>query len=70
MALGTKVDPWEFVVTKINILSFVMPNIKHSYLFIDFIWTLRGGPVDESVLLCTLKTSPTHTYHMTKPSIL
>ena len=51
MAQGTKVNQWECVVTKIDIFSFVTPNTKHSSLFIDFIWTLREGPVNESVLL-------------------
>ena len=41
MAQGTKVNPWELVVTKVDILPFDMPNIKHSSLFIDFILTLE-----------------------------
>ena len=55
VAQGTKIKPWEIVVTEVGVLSFVTPNIKHSSLFIDFILTLECGPVNESVLLHTLK---------------
>ena len=55
MAQGTKVKAWEIVVTKVGILSFVVPNIKHVPLFVDFILTLEWGPLDESVFLHTLK---------------
>jgi hypothetical protein len=41
VAQGTKVEVWEFVVTKVRILSFVIPNIKHLPLFVDFILTLE-----------------------------
>ena len=40
-AQGTKIKAWDILVTKVDILSFVMPNIKHSSLFIDFILTLE-----------------------------
>ena len=55
MGQGTKVKPWKIVVTKVGVLSFVTPDIKHSSLFIDFILTLECGQVDESVSLHTLK---------------
>ena len=51
VAQGTKIKAWEIVVTKVSILSFVMPNIKHIPLFVDFILTLEWGPVNESVFL-------------------
>ena len=41
VAQGTKVKAWEILVTKVDILPFVMPNTKHSSLFIDFILTLK-----------------------------
>jgi hypothetical protein len=41
VAQRTKIQLWEFVVTKVDILFFVVPNIKHLSLFIDFILTLE-----------------------------
>jgi len=37
----TKVNPWEFVVTKLNIMSFVVPNSKYLALFVDLILDLE-----------------------------
>jgi len=54
IAQGTKVYPWEFVVTKPVIMSFAVPN-KYLALFIDLILTLEGTPFDESVFLPALK---------------
>jgi len=36
-AQKTKVNPWEFVVTKLGIMSFVVPNGKYLALFVDLI---------------------------------
>ena len=55
MAQGTKVNPWEFVVTKLSIMSFVVPNTKYLAPFVDLILTLEGAPLDESVFLPALK---------------
>ena len=41
VAQGTKIKAWEIPVTKLDILAFVMPNIKHVSLFVDFILTLE-----------------------------
>ena len=37
----TKVNLWEFVVTKLNIMSFVVPNSKYLVLFVDLILDLE-----------------------------
>jgi len=55
MAQGTKVNPWEFLVTKLDIMPFVMSNAKYLALFVDLILTLEGTPLDESVFLPALK---------------
>ena len=55
VAQGTKVNPWEFVVVKANITSFVVPNNTYLTSFVDLILTLGWDPPDESVFLCTLK---------------
>jgi len=55
MAQGTKVNPWEFVITKPGIMSFAVPNTKYMTLFIDLILTLEGVPFNESVFLPALK---------------
>jgi len=55
MAQGTKVNPWEFLVTKLDIMSFVVSNAKYLALFVDLILTLEGAPFDESVFLPALK---------------
>ena len=55
LAQETKQKLWEIGVTKLGILSFVMPNIKHLAFFVDFILTLEWGHLNESVLAHTLK---------------
>jgi hypothetical protein len=37
MAHRTKVNLWEFVVTKVDIMSFIVPNNKYLALFVDLI---------------------------------
>ncbi len=51
----TKLNPWEFSVTKVDILSFGVPNINHLASFVDFILTLRWDPHDGTVFLPTIK---------------
>ena len=51
----TKVNPWEIGMTKVGILSFVVPNNKHLALFVKFILTLRWDPSDGMVFLHTIK---------------
>jgi len=41
VAQKTKVNPWEFVVTKLDIMFFVVPNIKYLALFVDLILDLE-----------------------------
>jgi len=70
VAQKTKINPWEFVATKLNIMSFVGPNSKHLALFVDLILDLEYTPLDQSVFLLTLKSGLGMSYHMTKPCIL
>jgi len=55
MAQRTKVNLWEFVITELGIISFVVPNTKYLAPFVDLILTLEGAPLDESVFLPALK---------------
>jgi len=41
VAQKTKVNPWGFLVTKLNIISFVVPNSKYLALFVDLILVLE-----------------------------
>jgi len=43
------------VVTKLGIMSFVVPNTKYLAPSVDLILTLEGDPLDESVFLSALK---------------
>ena len=70
VAQRTKVNPWEFVVAKLNIMSIVVPNSEYLALFIDLILDLEYTPLDQSVFLLTLKSGLVMSYHMTKPYIL
>ena len=65
----TKVNPWEISITKIGILSFVVPSSKHLAPVVKFILTLRWDPFDGTVFFAHHKVGSTHTYHMTKPQI-
>ena len=49
----TKVNPWEILVTKLDILSFAMPSDRHSTSFVDLILTLEWVPLGQSVFLLT-----------------
>jgi len=51
----TKVNLWEFVITKLGIMSFVVSNTEYLAPFVDLILTLEGTPLDESVFLPALK---------------
>ena len=51
VAQGTKVKVWEIVVTKISILSFVMPKYITLIFGFNFIPILQSGHLDESVFL-------------------
>ena len=45
MAQRTKVNSWEFVITKLGIMSFVLSNTKYLASFVDLILTLEGAPL-------------------------
>ena len=49
----TKVNSWEIQVTKLDILSFVIPSDRHSTFFVDLILTLEWVPLSQSVFLLT-----------------
>ena len=51
IAHRTKLNPWEFVATKVDITSFVVPNIKHVASIVNLILTLGWDPLGESVFL-------------------
>src|SRR5258706_6348985 len=53
-----KVNPWEISVTKVDILSFDVPNNKHLASFVDFILTLRWDPFGGTIFLHTIKLAP------------
>ena len=55
VAQGTKVNTWEFVVTKLGIMSFTVPNTRYLAPFVDLLLTLEGAILDESVFLPALK---------------
>ena len=57
------------MVTKPNIMSFVVPNSKSLALFVDLILDLEYTPLNQSVFLLTLKSGLGMSYHMTKPYI-
>ena len=43
------------MITKLGIMSFVVPNTKYLAPFVDLILTLEGTPLNESVFLPALK---------------
>ena len=51
VAQGTKIKPWEFVVTKTGILSIIMHKYRTLVLVINLISILQSGHLNESVLL-------------------
>jgi len=74
-AQGTKINSWEIMVTKLGILSFVVPNSKYSTCFVDLILTLEWVPLDQSVFLLTPFLPKSHDmtwlnlkYYVTWPS--
>jgi len=70
VAQKTKVNPWECVVTKLNNMSFVVPNSKYLAHFVDLILNLEYAPLNQSVFLLTLKSGLVMSDHMNKPYIL
>jgi len=55
MAQRTKVNPWEFVITKLGIMSLVVSNTKYLALFVDSILTLEGPHSMNQFFLPALK---------------
>jgi len=68
VAQRTKVNPWEFVGTKLAIMSFVVPNSKYLALLVDLILDLEYTPLNQSVFLLTLKSGLLNPiYYLTCP---
>ena len=68
VAQTTKVNSWEFCITKVDILSFVPPNYKYLTFFVEFILILEWGQVNESVFLHIPSLAFFDLYHSIYPS--
>ena len=64
----TKLNLWEFWVTKQGIMSIFVPNIKTLCLFIDLIQYLQWPWVNEPVFVLALHISSFAHYHCSYPS--
>ncbi len=51
IAHRTKLNPWEFVATKVCIMSLVVPNIKHVASIVNLILTLGWDTLGESFFI-------------------
>ena len=67
-AQGTKVNPWEFLVTKVDILSFIKPKYRSLANAIVLIYILQYGTLDETFFLLVLGLGPFGLYHCLYPS--
>jgi hypothetical protein len=68
MAQETKVNLWENVVTKVDVLSFVVSNPRNSTSANQLIYIFQSGRVDESVFLLEHGLGPFGLYHCLYPS--
>ena len=68
MAQRTKINPWEFVITKPYILSFVMSNIRTLALAHYLIYILQSSRFSESVFLLAPSLALFGRYHLLHPS--
>jgi hypothetical protein len=68
MAQITKEYSWENVVTKVDIISFVVPNFRTSTPANHLIYNLQSSRFDESVFLLVLGLAPFGLYHCLYPS--
>ena len=67
VAQGTKVKPWEFVVTKIAISFIEIQKYRTLVLVINLISILQSGHLDESVLLLVHGFASFGLYHYPYP---
>ena len=68
MAQGTKVNPWKIQVTKVDIVSFVIPEFRTSVSANHLIYSLQSSRLNESVFLLVLGLGPFGRYHCPYPS--
>ena len=68
MAQVTKVNPWEFVVTKLCISSFAMPKFRTLALAHHLIYILQSSRYSESVFLLAYGLALFGPYHHPHPS--
>jgi len=68
MAQRTKVNPREILRTKVDIVSFAMPNFRTSVLANHLIYSLQSSRLDGSVFLLVLGLGPFGLYHCPYPS--
>src|SRR5258706_1737618 len=64
----TKVNPWEICITKVDILSFVIPKYRSLVNTIVLIYILQYGTLDGTVFLLVLGLGPFGLYHSLCPS--
>ena len=81
IAHRTKLNPWEFVATKVCIMSLVVPNIKHVASIVNLILTLGWDTLSESFFIffyfflgsdwpAVMRAEPAHALTLRKPSAL
>ncbi len=79
IAHRTKLNPWEFVATKVCIMSLVVPNIKHVASIVNLILTLGWDTLGESNFFffflgsdwsAVMRAEPAHALTLRKPSAL
>jgi hypothetical protein len=68
MVQETKVNPWENLATKVDIMSFVVPNPRNSTSANQLIYIFQSGRVNESVFLLEHGLGPFGLYHCLYPS--
>ena len=54
VAQGTKVNPWDILKTKVDIVSFVIPKFRNSVPANNLIYSLQSIRLNESVFLLVL----------------
>ena len=68
MAQRTKINPWEFVITKPCILSFVVLNLRTLALAHYLIYILQSSRFSESIFLLAPGLALFGLYHLLHPS--
>ena len=68
MAQRTKIDPWEIQNTKVDIVSFVIPEFRTSVSANHLIYSLQSSRLNESVFLLVVGLGPFGLYRCPYPS--